>query len=75
MTIPKIRVVHQNGSLVFHSFGPSSYTHDVHSAQYRCKASNAVGQIVSGTVHVNAGMCKVHGLFVLFINAFGAMTV
>lgn len=30
--------------------------HDVHSAQYRCKASNAVGQIISGAVHVNAGM-------------------
>jgi len=56
MTIPKIRVVHQNGSLIFLSFGPSSYMHDVHSAQYRCKASNAVGQIISGAVHINAGM-------------------
>jgi len=56
MTIPKIRVVHQNGSLIFLRFGPSSYMHDVHSAQYRCKASNAVGQIISGAVHINAGM-------------------
>ncbi|VVC29919.1 Fibronectin type III,Immunoglobulin subtype,Immunoglobulin-like domain,Immunoglobulin-like [Cinara cedri] len=56
MTIPRIRVVHQNGSLIFLRFGPSSYMHDVHSAQYRCKASNAVGQIVSGAVHVNAVM-------------------
>jgi len=56
MTIPKIRVVHQNGSLIFLSFGPSSYMHDVHSAQYRCKASNAVGKIISGAVHINAGM-------------------
>jgi len=56
MTIPKIRVVHQNGSLIFLSFGPSSYMHDVHSAQYRCKASNAVGQIISGAVHINAGI-------------------
>lgn len=55
MSIPKIRVLHQNGSLIFLSFGPSSYMHDVHSAQYRCKASNAVGQIISGVVHVNAG--------------------
>lgn len=29
--------------------------HDVHSAQYRCKAINAVGKIISGAVHVNAG--------------------
>jgi len=56
MTIPKIRVVHQNGSLIFLRFGPSSYMHDVHSVQYRCKASNAVGQIISGAVHINAGM-------------------
>ncbi|XP_050441202.1 cell adhesion molecule Dscam2 isoform X2 [Adelges cooleyi] len=56
MTIPKTRVVHQNGSLVFLSFGPSSYMHDVHSARYRCKASNAVGQIASGVVHVTAVM-------------------
>lgn len=56
MTIPKTREVHQNGSLIFLSFGPSSYMHDVHSAQYRCKASNSVGQIISGAVHINAVM-------------------
>lgn len=63
MTLPKLRVVHQNGSLVFLRFGPSSYMHDVHSAQYRCKASNAVGQIISGAVHVSAG--KIMKSFIL----------
>jgi len=65
MTIPKIRMVHQNGSLIFINFGPSSYMHNVHSAQYRCKASNAVGQIISGAVHVNAGMhtLKIFSIF------------
>lgn len=66
MTIPKIRVVHQNGSLIFLPFGPSSYMHDVHSAQYRCKASNTVGQIISGAVHINAGM-NINVFFKLFI--------
>lgn len=65
MTIPKVRVVHQNGSLIFINFGPNSYMHDVHSAQYRCMASNAVGQIISGAVHVNAGMyiLKIFSIF------------
>lgn len=67
MTIPKIRVVHQNGSLIFFRFGSSSYMHDVHSAQYRCKASNAVGQIISGSVHVNAGMENIEVLINYYI--------
>jgi hypothetical protein len=68
MTLPNLRVVHQNGSLIFLSFGPSSYMHDVHSAQYRCKASNAVGQIISGAVHVSAG--KIMNIFIFNNQSF-----
>ncbi|CAM1301323.1 Uncharacterised protein at_DN0030 [Pycnogonum litorale] len=42
------------GSLEFKSFKPSQYLHDVHSAVYRCKASDAHGTITSRPVQVKA---------------------
>jgi hypothetical protein len=53
--IPNLRLVHQNGSLVFPPFPAEHYRHDVHTALYRCKAQNPVGSIVSRDVHVRAG--------------------
>ncbi|GFG29265.1 hypothetical protein Cfor_07942 [Coptotermes formosanus] len=44
--IPNLRLVHQNGSLVFPPFPAEHYRHDVHTALYRCKAQNPVGSIL-----------------------------
>ncbi|CAM1301321.1 Uncharacterised protein r2_g1109 [Pycnogonum litorale] len=44
----------KNGSLIFEPFEPDLYNHRVHSATYRCKASNVVGTIISKPVHVKA---------------------
>lgn len=53
--IPDLRLVHPNGSLVFPPFPAEHYSHDIHTALYRCKARNQMGQIVSRDVHVRAG--------------------
>jgi hypothetical protein len=53
--VPALRLVHPNGSLVFPSFPAEHYRHDIHTALYRCKARNQMGQIVSRDVHVRAG--------------------
>ena len=53
--IPGLRLVHPNGSLVFPPFPAEHYRHDIHTALYRCKAQNQMGQIVSRDVHVRAG--------------------
>ncbi|XP_066972085.1 cell adhesion molecule Dscam1 [Macrobrachium rosenbergii] len=53
-TIPGVREILANGSLVFLPFSPRSYRQDVHAAAYRCLASSFVGKIVSRTVTVRA---------------------
>jgi hypothetical protein len=53
--IADLRLVHSNGSLVFPPFPAEHYRHDIHTALYRCKARNQMGQIVSRDVHVRAG--------------------
>lgn len=54
--VPRLRYVPKNGSLVFPSFSSDIYRQDVHTAVYRCKASNSFGTIVSPPVRVRAGM-------------------
>ncbi|KAF4532567.1 hypothetical protein B566_EDAN008491 [Ephemera danica] len=53
-SIPGIREILKNGSLVFLPFQPSSFRQDVHSATYRCMASNIVGKIISRDIRVRA---------------------
>jgi len=53
--VPDLRLVHPNGSLVFPPFPAEHYRHDIHTALYRCKAQNQMGQVVSRDVHVRAG--------------------
>nr|CAD7197212.1 unnamed protein product [Timema douglasi] len=53
--VPDLRVVAANGSLVFPPFPAERYRHDIHTALYRCRARNLVGQILSRDVHVRAG--------------------
>ncbi|KAG8198699.1 hypothetical protein JTE90_023471 [Oedothorax gibbosus] len=52
VTIPGLRQMRPDGSLVFSAFRAEDYRQDVHSAIYKCSASNAVGSIVSREVHV-----------------------
>lgn len=53
--IPNIREILVNGSMYFLPFGAESYRHDVHSAVYRCQASNSVGRVLGREVNVKAG--------------------
>ncbi|XP_044591619.1 Down syndrome cell adhesion molecule-like protein Dscam2 isoform X3 [Cotesia glomerata] len=52
--IPNIREILANGSMYFLPFGAESYRHDVHSAVYRCQASNSVGRVLGREVNVKA---------------------
>lgn len=47
-----LRDVRSDGSLVFSAFLSAQYRQDVHSATYRCVASNALGTVKSRLVHV-----------------------
>lgn len=50
-----LRHVRHDGSLVFSPFSPDEYRADVHTASYRCVATNSVGAIASRDVNVRAG--------------------
>ncbi|XP_076675907.1 cell adhesion molecule Dscam2 isoform X2 [Andrena cerasifolii] len=52
--IPHIRETLVNGSMYFLPFRAESYRHDVHSAIYRCQASNSVGRVLSREITVKA---------------------
>ncbi|KAK0086037.1 hypothetical protein PV325_004018 [Microctonus aethiopoides] len=52
--IPNIREMLVNGSMYFLPFGAESYRHDVHSAVYKCQASNSVGRVLGREVNVKA---------------------
>ncbi|XP_049268838.1 Down syndrome cell adhesion molecule-like protein Dscam2 [Rhipicephalus sanguineus] len=50
--ISGLRETRPDGSLVLRSFGPSLFRPEIHSATYRCVASNALGLVKSRLVHV-----------------------
>lgn len=52
---PNIREMLANGSMYFLPFGAENYRHDVHSAVYRCQASNSVGRVLGREINVKAG--------------------
>ncbi|XP_033338230.2 cell adhesion molecule Dscam2 isoform X4 [Megalopta genalis] len=54
LPIPNIRETLVNGSMYFLPFGAESYRHDVHSAVYRCQASNSVGRVLGREITVKA---------------------
>ncbi|XP_023317526.1 Down syndrome cell adhesion molecule-like protein Dscam2 [Trichogramma pretiosum] len=54
LPIPNIREMLVNGSMYFLPFGAENYRHDVHSAVYRCQASNSVGRVLGREVSVKA---------------------
>lgn len=55
LPISHIREMLVNGSMYFLPFGAESYRHDVHSAVYRCQASNSVGKVLGREITVKAG--------------------
>lgn len=55
LPIPHIREMLVNGSMYFLPFGAETYRHDVHSAVYRCQASNSVGRVLGREITVKAG--------------------
>ncbi|GAB6021000.1 Down syndrome cell adhesion molecule-like protein 1, variant 3 [Chamberlinius hualienensis] len=57
-SVPGLREIHNNGDLVFKPFRPENYRLDVHSAIYRCVATNSVGKLVSREVHVNGAIIQ-----------------
>ncbi|XP_031846326.1 cell adhesion molecule Dscam2 isoform X2 [Nomia melanderi] len=54
LPIPNIRETLVNGSMYFLPFRAESYRHDVHSAVYRCQASNSVGRVLGREITVKA---------------------
>ncbi|XP_076235762.1 cell adhesion molecule Dscam2 [Calliopsis andreniformis] len=52
--IQHIRKTLVNGSMYFLPFRAENYRHDVHSAVYRCQASNSVGRVLSREITVKA---------------------
>ncbi|XP_029678061.1 Down syndrome cell adhesion molecule-like protein Dscam2 [Formica exsecta] len=54
-----VRRVLRNGTLVLLPFPAAAYRQDVHSAAYRCLASNPVGKVLSRDVQVRAGAAAI----------------
>ncbi|XP_065306423.1 cell adhesion molecule Dscam1-like [Dermacentor albipictus] len=52
--LPGLRRVRPDGTLEFFPFRGEEYRQDAHSTRYRCRASNALGTVVSRSVHVKA---------------------
>ncbi|XP_075543760.1 cell adhesion molecule Dscam1-like [Dermacentor variabilis] len=51
-SVPGLREIRSDGSLVLPAFGASHFRPEVHSTTYRCVASNAFGLIKSRLAHV-----------------------
>ncbi|XP_067138807.1 cell adhesion molecule Dscam1-like isoform X1 [Centruroides vittatus] len=71
--IPGLRHVRSDGSLVFPPFPAEKYRQDVHSAVYRCVASNVLGVIGSRNVNVRGVIfqtyeARVYDEFVIYGN-------
>ncbi|XP_067138876.1 cell adhesion molecule Dscam1-like [Centruroides vittatus] len=70
---PGLRHVRSDGSLVFPPFPAEKYRQDVHSAVYRCVASNVLGVIGSRNVNVRGVIfqtyeARVYDEFVIYGN-------
>ncbi|XP_011496238.1 PREDICTED: Down syndrome cell adhesion molecule-like protein Dscam2 [Ceratosolen solmsi marchali] len=58
--VPGIRRLLKNGTLVLLPFPAAAYRQDVHSATYRCVASNSVGRVLSRDVQVRAVVAQAY---------------
>ncbi|VVC39650.1 Hypothetical protein CINCED_3A005038 [Cinara cedri] len=73
--VPEVSSLRQdmsNGTLALLPFPPAMYRQDVHSAVYRCLATNDVGAIVSRDVHVRAVVAQDYNLEVRVVNGGSA---
>lgn len=61
--VPGVRRVLRNGTLVLLPFQAAAFRQDVHSAAYRCVASNSVGRVLSRDVQVRASEYKKKSFF------------
>ncbi|XP_055948991.1 cell adhesion molecule DSCAM-like isoform X3 [Argiope bruennichi] len=52
--VPELLQIRPDASLVFSPFRPEDFRQDIHSATYRCTASNSVGIIGSRDVNIRA---------------------
>ncbi|GIY52850.1 hypothetical protein CEXT_233881 [Caerostris extrusa] len=59
-TIPGIRQVRPDNSLVFFPINTDQYRQDVHAAVYRCIATNKVGTIRSRDVVIKTGRLRIN---------------
>ena len=57
-TIPGLRTIDSNGTLIFPPFSSDNFHKDLHAVEYKCVARNRVGAIVSPNIRVNAGKLK-----------------
>ena len=55
-TVPGLRHVLENGTLIFPPFPPQDYDSSIHEQEYRCVISNSAGTVVSRQARVRAGM-------------------
>lgn len=62
-SIPGIRQVRPDNSLVFFPIDSNKYRPDVHATVYRCVATNKVGTIRSNDVTVKTGKTKFNNYF------------
>ncbi|GFV04466.1 down syndrome cell adhesion molecule-like protein Dscam2 [Trichonephila clavipes] len=53
--VPELLQIRPDASLIFAPFRPEDFRQDIHSATYRCTASNSVGIIGSRDVNIRAG--------------------
>ncbi|XP_048515678.1 Down syndrome cell adhesion molecule-like protein Dscam2 isoform X2 [Athalia rosae] len=58
--VPGVRRVLRNGTLVLLPFPAAAYRQDVHSAAYRCVASNDVGKVLTRDVQVRAVVAQAY---------------
>ncbi|XP_017789057.1 PREDICTED: Down syndrome cell adhesion molecule-like protein Dscam2 [Habropoda laboriosa] len=58
--VPSVRRVLRNGTLVLLPFAAAAFRQDVHSAAYRCVASNSVGRVLSHDVQVRAVVAQAY---------------
>ncbi|XP_017758311.1 PREDICTED: Down syndrome cell adhesion molecule-like protein Dscam2 isoform X7 [Eufriesea mexicana] len=58
--VPGVRRVLRNGTLVLLPFAAAAFRQDVHSAAYRCVASNSVGRVLSRDVQVRAVVAQAY---------------
>ncbi|XP_048262404.1 Down syndrome cell adhesion molecule-like protein Dscam2 isoform X1 [Bombus terrestris] len=58
--VPGVRRVLRNGTLVLLPFPAAAFRQDVHSAAYRCVASNSVGRVLSRDVQVRAVVAQAY---------------